>query len=68
MMLSALLLMKLQLVIVGYFMGLFALLLMALTFISIKWQAKRPAKRFYGPKSEQVNNWLEALAKKGRKE
>jgi membrane protein implicated in regulation of membrane protease activity len=56
-----------RLVIVGFVIGSVALLFMALSVVDIKWKAKRPAKLLYDHKDEQVNNWLEALAKKDHK-
>lgn len=57
-----------QFVIVGFVLGLLAVILMALSMAFIKWRAKRPAKLLYGRKEDQVSDWLEALAKKDRKE
>ena len=57
-----------RLVIVGFVIGSFALLLMVLSVADIKRRNKRPAIQLYGHKIEQAHDWLEALAKKDRKE
>jgi hypothetical protein len=66
--LVALFIVDMRLAIVGLLVGSFALILMALSAANIKWRTKKAEKRFDGPQSEQVNNWLDALAKKDRKE